>query len=219
MRAVLLATLLLALTAPAAAAQVAVEMDVSPREIRSGDAARVTGTVTEDGLPAAGQTVYLEGRRHPFDGDLRVLDSAVTEADGSFAFEREYERNWEVRVRVGVTAHPRFDLYVFPRFELRFEALGGRAIRLVARYRVPHGVDLRRPTIFYVGRRGAQTAPRRATADLERTSSGRYRSVARVRLPARWNGRFRYAGCFRYTLGSGMGDPRAKCPQRFRFSG
>jgi hypothetical protein len=82
---------------------------------------------------------------------------------------------------------------------------------------VPHGVDLKRPTVFYVGRRGRSSAPRAATAEVERMRSGRFASKAVVRIPAAWKGRFRYASCFRYTVGSGMGRPNAKCPKRFRF--
>jgi hypothetical protein len=78
-------------------------------------------------------------------------------------------------------------------------------------------VRLEQPTIFYVGPRGAERAPRAATVELERIRAGRYRSTALVRLPSKWRGRFRYASCFRYTGGSGMGNPRATCPRRFRF--
>jgi hypothetical protein len=78
-------------------------------------------------------------------------------------------------------------------------------------------VRLKEPTIFYVGRGGRSSAPRVATGKLERIRAGRYRSTAIVRLPAAWEGRFRYASCFRYTGGSGMGNPRASCPRRFKF--
>lgn len=206
----LLATLLLALTAQAPA----VEMKITPEETRFGRATEVSGRVTDGGV---GQTVRLEGRRYPYDGDFRVLESALTGADGTFAFRREFERNWQVRVRAGDTVAPVGRVHMFPRFTLRYRARNERVIRLVQRYRVPHGVELRRPTIFYVGRRGARTAPRAARTRVKRTASGRYRSVAVVRIPGRWNGRFRYASCFRYTPGSGMGDPRARCPRRFRF--
>ena len=207
----LLATLLLALAAQAPAT---VETDVTPAETRFGRSTEVTGRVT-DGV--AGRRVRLEGRRYPFDRDFRVLDTALTGEDGAFAFEREFERNWQVRVTAGDVAGRVERVYVFPRFTLRFKVRNERVIRLVQRYRVPHGVDLRRPTIFYVGRPGAERGPRAAKADVERTASGRYRSTAVVRIPARWNGRFRYASCFRYTPGSGMGDPDSDCPKHFRF--
>ena len=213
----LLATLILALGAPAAAAAVEVEMDVAPRETRFGNETEITGKVTSDGVPVAGQEVLLEGRRYPFDGDLRVLETTVTEADGTYRFEREFERNWEVRARAGLVAAKRERAYVFPRFALKFKARNARVVQIIARYRVPHGVDLTRPTLFYVGRAGRRTAPRAAKAETERTRSGRYVARALVRIPSAWNGRFRYGGCFRYSPGSGMGDPRASCPKRFRF--
>jgi len=214
---VLLATLILAFGAPAASAAVTVDMDVSPRETRFGNDTEITGNVVSDGVPAAGQEVILEGRRYPFEGDLRVLETTVTEADGTYRFEREFERNWEVRARVDQVAAKRERAYVFPRFELTFEPRNSRVIDIIARYRVPHGVDLTRPTLFYVGRTGRATAPRAASAATERVRSGRYVSRATVRIPSSWNGRFRYGGCFRYSTGSGMGDPRASCPKRFRF--
>ena len=88
---------------------------------------------------------------------------------------------------------------------------------LTQRYRVPHGVKLERPTRFYVGRRGRPTAPLAATADVKQVASGRFVSKAVVRIPSAWGGRFRYASCFTYTPGSGMGDPKAKCPKKFKF--
>ena len=213
----LLATLILAACAPAASAAVRVDMDVAPRETRFGDETEITGKVTSDGEPVAGQEVRLEGRRYPFEGDLRMLDTAVTEADGTYRFEREFERNWEVRVRADEVAAKRRRAYVFPHFKLKFKARNARVVDIIARYRVPHGVDLERPTLFYVGRAGRSTAPRAASAETERTRSGRFVARATVRIPSAWNGRFRYGGCFRYTPGSGMGDPRASCPKRFKF--
>ena len=217
MRSLLLAILFLAFGAPAAHAAVTVDMRVSPEEIRYGSAAEITGTALLDGAPFAGQTVRLEGRRYPFEGKFKVLDEAVTEADGTYRFERELDRNWVLRVRVGDAVSPRERAYVFPAFTLSFRARNSRVVRLTQRYRVPRGVRLDKPTIFYVARRGAGRAPRAATVELERLGAGRYRSTTLVRIPSAWKGRFRYASCFRYTGGSGMGDPRASCPQRFRF--
>ena len=217
MRSVLLAILVLAFGAPAAQAAVTVDMRVSPEEIRYGSAARITGTALLDGAPFAGRTVRLEGRRYPFDGGFRVLGETVTAADGGYRFERELDRNWVLRVRVGGAVSKRERAYVFPAFSLSFRARNSRVVRLTQRYRVPRGVRLEKPTIFYVARRGAGRAPRAATVELERLRAGRYRSTTLVRIPSAWNGRFRYASCFRYTGGSGMGDPRSSCPHRFRF--
>jgi hypothetical protein len=208
---------MLLLAAPTANAAVTVAMDISPEETRYGETTDVTGTALLDGEPYAGQPVQLEGRRYPFDDEFAVLESGVTGADGTYAFERELDRNWDLRVRAGDGVSPQERAYVFPAFTLTFRARSSRVIKLTQRYRVPRGVRLEKPTIFYVGPRGAKRAPRAATGELERIRRGRYRSTAVVRLPARWKGRFRYASCFRYTGGSGMGNPRSSCPRRFRF--
>ena len=217
MRSVLLATLTLLLAAPAASAAVTVDMRISPEETRYGEPTTITGTALQDGVPFAGQPVALEGRRYPFEDEFAVLETATTAADGTYAFERELDRNWDLRVRAADGLSLQERAYVFPAFVLTFRARSSRVIRLTQRYRVPRGVRLEKPTIFYVGRRGAKRAPRAATGELERIRAGRYRSTAIVRLPARWKGRFRYASCFRYTGGSGMGNPRSSCPRRFRF--
>ena len=216
-RAVLLATLLLLAAAPAAAAA-DVAIEVTPGETRFGDATEVSGAVTDDaGAAVAGSEVTLVGRRYPFDGDFRALERTITDADGRYRFEREFERNWQVRALTAEDRSKTERVYVFPRFRLRFKARNERVIRVTQRYRTPHGVDLKRPTLFYVGRRGRRTAPIAARAEVVRKRSGVFRSTALVRIPSKWNGRFRYASCFRYTIGSGMGDPGAKCPRRFRF--
>ena len=36
-----------------------------------------------------------------------------------------------------------------------------------------------------------------------------------MRIPQSYGGRFRYVSCFRYSRGSGMGDPGQRCPRRF----
>jgi hypothetical protein len=214
---VLLATLILLVAAPAASAAVTVDMTIAPEETRYGEVTEIIGTALQDGVPFANQAVTLEGRRYPFEDEWAVLDSGVTGADGTYAFERELDRNWDLRVRAGDGVSPRDRAYVFPAFTLTFRARNSRVIKLTQRYRVPRGIRLEKPTIFYVGRRGAKRAPRVATGELKRIRAGRYRSTALVRLPAKWDGRFRYASCFRYTGGSGMGNPRSSCPRRFRF--
>jgi hypothetical protein len=217
-RVAILAALMLPGAAPAAAEAAEISFEVSPEEARYGDTSALTGTVTDDaGAPLAGAELSLMGRRYPFKGDFRVLDHATTDAAGAYRFEREFERNWQVRVVLGEDRSATERVYVFPRFRLSFEPRNSRVIELTQRYRVPHGVALERPTRFYVGRRGRDTAPVAATAEVERVRSGRFVSRAVVRIPAAWKGRFRYASCFLYTVGSGMGDPSAKCPKRFRF--
>jgi hypothetical protein len=206
------------LAVPAAASAAEIGLEVAPAEARFGAASALTGTVKDAaGMPVAGAPVTLVGRRYPFEGDYHRLDTATTDAAGAYRFDREFERNWQVRAVVGEDRSKTVRVYVFPWFRLSFKARNSRVIEVSQQYRVPHGVALERPTVFYVGRRGRATAPRAATAEVERVRSGRFVSKAVVRIPARWKGRFRYASCFRYTVGSGMGRPDAPCPKRFRF--
>jgi hypothetical protein len=216
-RSLLLATLMLLLAAPVASAAVTVDMKVAPEETTYGERTEITGTALQDGVPFAAQPVQLEGRRYPFDGEFEVLETAVTAADGSYEFERELDRNWDLRVRAGDGLSPHQRAYVFPWTKASYRPRSARVVRLMLRYRVPRDVRLEKPTIFYLGPRGAKRGRRVATGELERIRAGRYRSSAIVRLPAKWNGRFRYGACFRYTGGSGMGDPRAGCPRRLPF--
>jgi hypothetical protein len=214
---VLLATLILGLTAPAAQAAVTVDMKVAPEQTRYGKPTTITGTALLDGAPFGGQPVQLEARRYPFEADWAPIADGVTAADGTYRFDVELDRNTDLRVTTGGAVAPRERAYVFPAFTLSYRARNSRVIRITQRYRVPRGVRLDKPTIFYVGPRNAKKAPRAAIGELERIRAGRYRSSALVRLPAKWKGRFRYASCFRYSGGSGMGDPRSTCPHKFRF--
>ncbi|HEX5857679.1 MAG TPA: hypothetical protein VFY91_06180, partial [Microbacterium sp.] len=56
-----------------------------------------------------------------------------------------------------------------------------------------------------------------ARAKPKKTSSGRFKATATVRLPHAWKGAFRFGSCFRYSEGSGMGAPASRCPKRYRF--
>jgi hypothetical protein len=208
---------MLLVAAPAARAAVSVSIKVAPAESQLDDTTRISGTVLDDGVPVAGAIVRLDGKRYPFEDELAPVATATTGADGAYRFDRELARNWQFRVVAGTTKSERVRAYVYPATKLTFRARSSRVIKLTQRYRVPRGVRLTQPTIFYVGRSGRPSAPRVATGKLERIRAGRYRSTAVVRLPAEWEGRFRYASCFRYTGGSGMGNPRASCPRRFRF--
>ena len=216
-RSVLLATLTLLVGAPAAHAAVTVSIELAPEPARFGQTTTISGTVLSDGAPFAGQPVELDVRRYPFETPFEPLATTTTAADGTYAFEQSPKRNAQYRVVAGGVKSQRAHAYVFPATKLSFSPRSARVIRLTQRYKVPKGVRLTKPTIFYVGKRGRATAPRVATGKLKKIRAGRYRSTAIVRLPASWHGRFRYASCFRYTGGSGMGNPRASCPKRFRF--
>lgn len=225
----------LAPAAPAAAADVSLR--VTPAGgVRLGDQTTVTGRVTDAGAPLANRVVRLELRKHPYTGRWRTRASTTTGPDGRYAFSPELDRNHRVRVRLVAvppsspyvipetdTLSARRDAYVLPAFSLAFQQRGTRILRLRQTYTVPRAVRLSAPTRFYVGpckpdARGECTgtrAPFRAAAETRRVRAGRYVATATVRIPRSYGGRFRYVSCFRYSRGSGMGDPSRRCPRRF----
>ena len=229
-RAAAIAAIALAL-APAARAQAAeVTLTVAPAAgVRFGDATEISGRVTEAGAPLAERIVALEARPHPFVRGWRHRAVTGTDGDGRFSFSSRFDRNHQLRARlVGVapepdTLSPWRDAYVLPAFRLAFEQRGRRVLRLRQIYTVPRDVRLSAPTRFYVGpcRRDARgecagaRARLRAVARTRRVRPGRYVAKAKLRLPRSFRGRFRYVSCFRYSPGSGMGDPGQRCPGRF----
>jgi hypothetical protein len=213
----LLAAALLALTAaPAGAAEVTASLQ-DPDGVRFGDDTMVSGAVTEAGVPQAAQPVVLEVRRYPYRGAWRPRDRGVTGDDGSFGFVTRLDRNHRIRVRHETTGALSRELtaFVFPAFQLAFREVRRGVIRITQTYRVPRGVRLTAPTRFYVGSQAARRVRLRAIARTRRVRAGRYRAVARVRIPARFRGQFRYVSCFPYSPGSGMGDPSRRCPRRY----
>jgi hypothetical protein len=223
---VLALALLLIAAAPAAAAEVSVSVD--PRDgVRLGFATKVTGVATENGVPLAGRTVRLEVREHPFTGEWAPRGEVRTGADGSFSFDKQLERNHQLRaVLVGIApapdvASPIAQAYVLPAFTLSFDQAEGRRIQLRQVYTVPKRVKLTAPTRFYVGpckpnKRGkctAQRAPFRKKTETRRVRAGRYVARATVRIPKSYEGRFTYVSCFGYSEGSGMGNPKLRCPR------
>ena len=205
--------LVLLLATPAAAAEVSASLE-PPGGVRYGAQTTVRGAVTEAGVPLPAQPVVLEGRRYPFDGPWQPLATAVTAADGTFSVTAALDRNHRLRVRHAPTAalSPTLRAFVFPSFRLAFVELRPGLIRITQTYRVPRDVQLRRRTRFYVGPQTRRRAPLRAIVPTIRVRPGRYRAVARVRIPAAYGGRFRYVSCFPYSPGSGMGNPSRRCP-------
>jgi hypothetical protein len=219
--------LLLAAAAPAAAAEVTVEL--APKAgVRLGNTTGITGTATENGAPLAGRTVRLELREHPFRGGWEPRAEARTDTDGRYTFSPALKRNHQVRVvLVGVPPAPDelspiAQAYVLPAFTLTFAQDGARRIRLRQVYTVPRRVRLSAPTRFYVGpckpsKRGrctARRAPFRKKTETRRVRAGRYVARATVRIPKAYEGRFTYVSCFGYSEGSGMGNPKLRCPRR-----
>jgi hypothetical protein len=207
------------IAAPAHAAP-ALEVDLANHSVRYGAAHRITGTLMDGTTALPGQEVVVEGRRYPYQGSFRVIQRATTEADGTFELRPELDRNHRLRVTVpalGLTS-ALLRAYTLPAFELSFRALRPGVVRLYQRYTVPRSVRLSAPTMFYLGPRGARRASRRVIAETERVRAGRYTAITTFRVPASWEGAFRYASCFRASPRSGMGDPEQSCPKlRLRF--
>jgi hypothetical protein len=232
---VALAVLAIALAGavPARAAEISVAVKPAAG-VRLGDPLAVGGVATESGAPLAGRTVRLEVRAHPFTGRWRKRGTTVTAADGSYAFQPALGRNHEVRARLLGTEpapdvlSPAAFAYVLPDFTLSFRQRSRRVLRLRQVYTVPRDVELTARTRFYVGpcepdardRCTARRARFRVAARTEQARPGHYVARATVRIPRSFHGRFQYLSCFRYSPGSGMGDPQQSCPRRTaRLSG
>jgi hypothetical protein len=218
-RTFLLAVVLLLAAAPAGRAQArpSVDIEIDPVDQAYGKRTVVTGTVQLDGAPVVGQSVQLVAREHPYDGEYRVIARNVTDSDGMYRFAPRLDRNADLRVRADDAQSERLRAFVYPAFTLAFRTRSDEEIVVIARYRVPLSVRLARRTLFYVAERGEERAPIVARAETLRRRAGRYRASAVVEIPARWKGRFHYAGCLPYSPGTGMGDPRAACPKLFKF--
>jgi hypothetical protein len=219
MRLLLAAFLLLVLPAGASAAELTLQLESSG--VNFGAKHQASGALTEAGAPLAGQTIQIEGRRYPFSGDFESIGQTTTDAQGRYAFRGRFDHNVQLRAFAPAqnVRSPLVRAYVFPRQRLSFDTLRGDSIRITQSYRVPAGTRLSAPTLFYVGRAKARLLPLVGRAKPRRTGRGRYRATLVYELPGAWNGRFRYGTCFRYSEGSGLGDPRAGCPRRYRFGG
>ena len=207
MRLVVLAVLAAALAVPAkASAAPALKIKLERTAVRYGSAHTVKGTLTDGGAGLAAQEVVLEGRRYPY--------------EGSFRFKVKLDRNHRLRVSAPaqLISSKYAQAYTLPDVELSYRGVAPGVVRLYQRYTVPKRVHLSAPTLFYLGSRKARRASLRRTGELERVRAGKYTSHVDVRLPASWNGAFRFASCFRASTGSGMGDPKQSCPQlKYRF--
>jgi hypothetical protein len=209
---------LLLLPATAGAAEVRTAL-VTDDGVQYGTPHELTGTLQEGTAPLAGQPVELQGRAYPYDGEFKTIARATTRVDGTFAFKREIDRNMDLRAfapsqnAIGSAERA----YVYPRPRSTFKALAGDRLRITQFLRTAPNVRLTARTTFYLGPRNAKTAGPVARAKPKKIGRGRVKATATVKLPRAWRGAFRYGSCFRYSEGSGVGAPSARCPKRYRF--
>jgi hypothetical protein len=222
LRRLLLLPLLVLVLAPAAhAAELTIRVDEGDRGVHFGERHAVNGTLTSDGrMPLAGQPVILQGRPFPFDDPFEQLGTAKTAADGTFSFATELTRNTKLRVLAPAlgTRSRQVTAHLFPATHLSFRQLRPGVVRITQDYRVPRSATLAGKTLFYVAPRNAKRSRINRMAGTRRVGTGRFRARVTVRIPDSYKGRFRYAACYRYSPGSGLGDPKISCPRSgYRF--
>jgi hypothetical protein len=210
--------LVLLFPSAASAADLSLRLATRPG-VQFGAAHELDGALREGTAPLAGQAVELQGRAYPFDGAYRTLATATTGADGSFAFERRFDRNMDLRAVAPAQGERTRAVraYVYPRPRSTFKALSGSRLRITQFLRTAPNVRLTARTTFYLGPENARSALPAARAKPRRIGRGRFKATATVKLPRAWKGAFRYGSCFRYSEGSGMGEPGVTCPKRYRF--
>jgi hypothetical protein len=209
---------LLVLPASASAAEIRLAL-VTDEGVQYGTPHELSGTLREGTAPLAGQAVQLQGRAYPYSGAFKTVATATTRADGTFAFERSFDRNMDLRavaLAQGVTSAVD-RAYVYPRPRSTFKGLSRNRLRITQYLRTAPNVRLTAATTFYLGPKNAKSAKPFARAKPRKIGKGRFKATATVKLPAAWKGAFRYGSCFRYSEGSGMGAPAAACPKRYRF--
>jgi hypothetical protein len=187
--------------------------------VQYGTPHEATGRLVEGTTPLAGQAVEIRSRAYPYNGAFTKVATVVTDANGFYELTRRFNRNVELQaVAVAQNAVSRTRrAYVYPRPRSTFKSLSGSRLRITQFLRTPAGVRLSAKTIFYLGPGNAKSAPRVASATPRKIGRGRFKATATVKIPRRWKGAFRYGSCFRYSEGSGLGNPRATCPEKYRF--
>jgi hypothetical protein len=210
----------LALAGAASASAAPVDVAVAPPNAALGTLHSADGRMRSDaGTPLAGRRIALETRRFPFTGRWHAVDHATTDTRGRYAFDQlELDRNADVRVvAFDGTTSGIARAFTYPLHRLSYTVVGTRRVRLTQTYTTPRDVRLTKPTLFYVGSGHATSASVARRGKTRRTRPGRFRSDVTVRLPKAFRGAFRYASCFEYSPGSGMGDPAQGCPNRYTF--
>lgn len=221
MRRLLVPVLVFLLAPTAQAAELTLDVDEGDRGVHWGESHEVNGTLTSDGrTPLAGQQVVLQGRRFPFDDPFEQLATTTTGPDGTFRFSTELTRNTKLRAFAPalVTRSKQVTAHLFPATHLSFRQVQPGVVRITQDYRVPRAARLAGKTLFYVAPRNAKTSRINRLATTRRVSAGHFRARVTVNIPDSYGGRFRYAACYRYSPGSGLGDPKISCPRSgYRF--
>jgi hypothetical protein len=208
--------LLLALAPAARAAELTIKVDEGDRGVHFGESHVIRGTLTSDGrTPIAGQQVVLQSKPFPFHSPFAQVATGTTASDGTFRFETELQRNSKLRVFAPalmarskqVTAH------LFPATHLSFRQIRPGVVRITQDYRIPRAAKLTGKTLFYVAPAKARRSKINRMASTKRVGKGHYRARTTVTIPDSYAGRFRYAACYRYSPGSGLGDPKISCPR------
>jgi hypothetical protein len=220
-RRLLVPVLVLLLAPTARAAELTIDVDEGDRGIHWGESHTVNGTLTSDGkTPLGGQQVVLQGQPFPFDDPFMQLASATTATDGTFSFTTKLARNTKMRAfapALGIRSK-QITAHLFPATHLSFRQVRPGVVRITQDYRVPRAATLGGRTLFYVAPRDAKKSRINRVATTRRVRAGRFRARVTVRIPDSYGGRFRYAACYRYSPGSGLGDPKISCPRSgYRF--
>ena len=217
----LLPALVLVLAPAARAAELTIGVDEGDRGIHWGESHQINGTLTSDGrTPMAGEQVALQSKPFPFKDPFEQVETTTTRADGTFSFETELTRNTKLRaVAPALNARSKqITAHLFPASRLRFRQVRPGVVRMTQDYRVPRSAGLAGKTLFYVAPAKAKTSRINLLASTRRVSAGHFRARITVRIPDSYNGHFRYAACYRYSPGSGLGDPKISCPRSgYRF--
>lgn len=204
------------LASPASAAEL--RLAVKPANgVQMGAEQEFSGRLTDNGVPVSGQVVTLEARRYPYAGGFEPIKSVLTDDQGQFFFYEAFDRNHEVRVSTSNATSAVRAAWIYPRFKLSFKALKRGRVRLKQRYWAPRDARLSERTHFYLGPRKAKAGRLRARVKTRKVGARRYVATAVVKVPRSYRGRFRYASCLPGDQKAGMGDPRKRCPRKFRF--
>lgn len=172
---------------------------------------RISGALTDGGVPVPGQVVTLEARPAGA-AAFAPIGTVSTQADGGYRFDRAFDRNQRLRVSAAGTLAEGVAA-VFPAVRLSARTVRPNVIRMTQSFPAEAGLPVLARTSFYLGRARAATARFVRRVTVQRRGA-RYQARATVRVPAAYRRRFSYAACFQARPGSALGDPAVRCPRR-----